>query len=98
MTMLSMFFTDILDVLLLGLLAGAGLPAIFSVGIASYAWGAGGDAETDHAAGHPIGRAIGVLCFAFVLLVIAMGISIIVASGFGYHADFSHVIPGFEKK
>ncbi len=102
MSMLSLFFTDIVDVILIGLVLGAGLPALFSVGIASYAWGAGGDAERQHGDGpepsHPVGRAIGVACFGVVLLVIAVGISTIVASGFGYHVDYSHVVPTFVKK
>lgn len=92
------FFTDMVAVLFLGLLAGAGLPTVFAVGIASYAWGAGGDAETDHAAGHPIGRVIGIVCFAIVIAAIALGIAIIISSGFGYHVSFAHVFPEFVKK
>jgi hypothetical protein len=84
-------------VLVAGLLLGAGLPAIFAVGIRSMAYGQGGEAET-HAAGvnpapHPVGRAIGVLCFAVVLAAIALGITFIVATGFGKTLSFEHVYP-----
>ena len=49
--MLSMFFTAIGQVLLIGLLVGAGLPALFSVGIRAMAYGTGGDAETGEVRG-----------------------------------------------
>lgn len=96
--MLKLFFDDIVMVLLVGIVIGAGLPAIFAVGIRSLAYGTGGDAEVTHEAGHPIGKLVGYLCFAIVLAVIAMGITIVVSGGFGYTVDFSHVIPAFHKK
>lgn len=96
--MIGLFFTDILMVLLVGVVVGAGLPAIFAFGIRALAYGAGGDAEVSHEAGHPVGKLIAYLCFAVVLAVIAMGISIVVSSGLGYSVDFSHVIPVFHKK
>jgi hypothetical protein len=84
-------------VLVAGLLLGAGLPATFAVGIRSMAYGQGGAAET-HAAGvipasHPVGRAVGVLCFAIVLAAVALGITFIVATGFGKTLSFEHVYP-----
>ncbi|MEL4357370.1 MULTISPECIES: hypothetical protein [unclassified Luteococcus] len=96
--MFQIFVSAILQVLLIGLLVGAGLPALFSVGIRAMAYGVGGDAETSHAAGHPVGKLVGYLCFALVLLSIAMGISIVVSSGLGYKVSFAHVIPTFIKK
>ena len=96
--MLSLYFTDNMDVIVIGLLVGAGLPAIFSLGMASYAYGSGGDAETDHAPGHPLWRGVGVVCFGIVLAGIALGISIIVAKGFGYHVTFENFLPHFEPK
>ena len=86
------------QILLVGLVLGAGLPALFAVGIRAMAWGAGGDAET-HGAGqaaaapHPLGRAVGVLCFAVVLACVALGITYVVASGFGKTFSFEHVVP-----
>lgn len=80
-------------VLAAGLLLGAGLPALFAVGIRSLAWGAGGDAELDQAAGHPIGRLLAALCFLAVLAAIALGITFIVGSGLGKTLSFEHVWP-----
>jgi hypothetical protein len=85
-------------VLVAGLLLGAGLPTLFALGIRSLAYGAGGDAET-HAVGvagpaaHPAGRALAYLCFAIVLAAVALGITFIVASGFGNALSFEHIYP-----
>ena len=84
-------------VLAIGLLLGAGLPAIFAFGVRSMAYGQGGDAEV-HTAGtgpapHPLGRVIAVVCFAVVLVVVALGITFIVATGFGKSLSFEHVFP-----
>ncbi|WP_432843994.1 hypothetical protein [Dactylosporangium sp. CA-092794] len=85
-------------VLLVGLLLGAGLPTLFALGVRSLAWGAGGDAEV-HEAGatgpraQPIGTVLGWLCFVVVLLGVALGITYIVASGFGKALSFEHIYP-----
>jgi hypothetical protein len=95
---LSLEFQAIWRILLLGLLLGAGLPAIFALGIRSLALGAGGDAEV-HAAGtagstgHPVGRVLAAICFLVVILAIVLGITYIVASGFGKTIGFEHVYP-----
>jgi len=81
-------------ILAVGLVLGAGLPVLFSLGIRAMASGAGGAAENDAAAvPHPAGRAVGVLCFAVVVLSIALGITFIVATGFGKALSFEHVYP-----
>jgi hypothetical protein len=84
-------------VLVAGLLLGAGLPALFALGIRSMAYGTGGDAEV-HAAGvspkaHPVGLTLGYLCFAIVVLAVALGITFIVATGFGKTLSFEHIYP-----
>lgn len=85
-------------VLLAGLVLGAGLPMVFALGIRAMAFGAGGDAEA-HASGsaggaaHPIGRVLGYLCFAVVLAGVALGITFIVATGFGKALSFEHIYP-----
>jgi hypothetical protein len=85
-------------VLLAGLILGAGLPLLFALGIRSLAWGAGGEAEV-HADGvtgpkpRPIGTVIGWLLFLVVLAGIALGITFIVASGFGKQLSFEHIFP-----
>ena len=85
-------------VLLASVILGAGLPALFALGIRSLAYGAGGEAEV-HDSGvsgptaHPIGTVVGYLLFAIVVLGVALGITFIVASGFGKALNFSHIYP-----
>jgi hypothetical protein len=84
-------------VLVASLILGAGLPALFALGIRSLAYGAGGDAEV-HTSGagpraHPIGTVAGWILFVIVLLGVVLGITFIVASGFGKALSFEHVLP-----
>jgi hypothetical protein len=85
-------------VLVAGLLLGAGLPAIFALGVRSMAFGAGGEAEV-HAAGdapaaaHPLGRVLAIVLFAIVIVAVALGITYIVATGLGKALSFDHVYP-----
>ncbi|MEV4642266.1 hypothetical protein AB0J80_33445 [Actinoplanes sp. NPDC049548] len=76
-------------VLAAGLVLGAGLPALFGLGIRALAYGAGGDAGK----GSPAGIVLGWVLFAIVLLGVALGITFIVASGFGKALSFAHVFP-----
>jgi hypothetical protein len=90
-------------VLLAGLVLGAGLPVLVALGIRSLAWGAGGDAEVHDSgvtapAPHPIGTVLGWLCFVVVLLGVVLGITFIVASGFGKALSFEHVFPTIVSK
>ncbi len=80
-------------VLLVGMILGAGLPALFAFGIRSLAYGTGGDAEVSHEAGHPVGKVMAALIFALVLAVIGLGILTIVASGFGKAVSYEHIYP-----
>lgn len=85
-------------VLLVSVILGAGLPALFAAGVRAMAYGRGGDAEV-HAAGtaapaaHPLGRVIAGLCFLIVVLAVVLGITYIVATGFGKAVTFEHVYP-----
>ncbi|GIE82302.1 hypothetical protein Aph02nite_82520 [Actinoplanes philippinensis] len=74
-------------VLLAGLILGAGLPALFAVGIRSLAYGADGPAR------RPAGTVAGYACFALVLAGVLLGITFIVASGFGKQLSFDGVLP-----
>lgn len=85
-------------VLAWGMALGAGIPLVFALGIRAMALGAGGDAETDHAQPHPIGRLLAALLFALVIATVALGIAIIVASGLGKEVSFEHIIPTFADK
>lgn len=87
--------TALWQIVVVGLLAGAGLPALFAVGLRALntpgsrvqtagAGAAGGMTGTDTESGrvyggNPMGLAIGVLCFAIVLAAIGYGIYLIVA-------------------
>ena len=86
------------QVLLAGLILGAGLPAVFALGVRSLAYGTGGSAEVDNAAPHPIGKLLAGVFFLIVILAVVLGITIIVASGFGMKVSFDHVIPMLVKK
>jgi hypothetical protein len=85
-------------VLLASLVLGAGLPALFALGVRSHAYGSGGEAEM-HETGvtpstqRPIGIVVAWILFAVVLLVVLLGITFIVVSGFGKALSFEHVFP-----
>lgn len=85
-------------VLLASLVLGAGLPALFALGIRSLAYGTAGEVVVGESGvtastPRPLGRIVGVLCFATVLLAAVLGIAFIVASGFGKALSFEHVFP-----
>lgn len=96
--MFSLLLTAAGKVLAVSLLVGAGLPALFALGVRSMAYGAGGDAEVDHAAPQPLGRLLGIAIFALVLAAIVSGIAIVVASGLGKAVSFEHLYPTFVPK
>ncbi|MEV6300303.1 hypothetical protein AB0M02_12940 [Actinoplanes sp. NPDC051861] len=86
------------QVLLAGLVLGAGLPILFALGIRSLAWGAGeasvsADGVTAAGPRRPVGTAIGYTLFAVVVIGVLLGLTFIVATGFGYKLDFSHIFP-----
>ncbi len=85
------------QVLLVALVLGAGLPVLFALGLRATAWGAGGDAE-EHPTGvsprpHPLSTALGLVCFALVVAGVLLGITFVVASGFGDELDFRAGFP-----
>ena len=99
MNIWGLFFNAIGQILLVCVIVGAGLPAIFALGVRWMAEGAGGAAEVgSDVKPKPGFKVLGVLAFAIVLVVILMALAIIVSGGFGYAVDFSHVIPTFHRK
>ena len=78
-------------VLLAGLLLGAGLPIVFTLGVRSLAWSAAGNspAKTRVLAG----RAAGYALFGVVVFGVLIGIAFIVATGFGKALSFEHIYP-----
>jgi hypothetical protein len=87
-----------LRILVACLILGAGLPALFAVGIRAMAYGAGGEPEVHESgvsspAPRPLGTIAGYLCFGIVILGVILGITFIVASGFGMTVSFDHIYP-----
>jgi hypothetical protein len=95
-TTLTLAVEALWKILVVGLVLGAGIPVLFSAGIRAMAYGAGGSAETaagGTSAAHPVGRVLAVVCFAVVLLAVALGLTFIIATGFGKALSFEHVYP-----
>lgn len=87
------------QVLFAALLLGAGLPAVFALGMRSLAYGAGGTAEVAlESKPRPIGKVLAAVCFGVVVLAVILGISWIIGTGMGYSLVFDHLIPTFRKK
>lgn len=85
-------------VLLVGLLLGAGLPAIFATGMLAYSHGAGGE-EADHLIHkpNPVLKYLGILLFAFVAFVIVTAVAWITRSTIIHHFGID-LFPMFPKK
>ena len=76
-------------VLVVGLVFGAGLPAIYALGIRALAYGQGGDAEVSHERPHPVGTVLAYLAFALVIAGVLLGLTVIVATGLGMQLEFT---------
>jgi hypothetical protein len=71
-------------IVVVGLIAGAGLPAVFAIGLRALAMPASGQpaiaSDSDRVVGgNPLGLALGGICFAIVLAGIGWGVYFIVA-------------------
>ena len=87
------------QVLAAGLVLGAGLPALFALGVRILAWGDGGTASSHEGARpHPGGKILGWALFAIVLLAVLVGITYIVASGMGKTISFDNIYPALVDK
>ena len=72
------------EIVVIGLLAGAGLPALFAIGMRALATTGKGQprpAGSELVGGNRAGSTVAALCFLIVLGAIGYGIYIIVASG-----------------
>ena len=92
------YFQSILTVLAVGLVLGAGLPAIFAAGMLAYSHGAGGE-EADHLIhkANPQLKYLGILLFVVVGLVIVIGVAWITKSTILHHFGID-LFPMFAKK
>lgn len=69
------YLESILRVLAVGLVLGAGLPAVFAIGLRAYSAGVGGADEGGVVhQGHPVLKVVGLLLFAFVAAVIVIAV------------------------
>ena len=84
-----------LRVLVVGLLFGAGLPAVFALGVRALAYGEGGGTEINPEPPHRVGKLLAYLAFAVVVGGVLLGLSVIVASGLGKELTFDGGVPTF---
>jgi hypothetical protein len=92
------YLESILKVLVVGLVLGAGLPALFGVGMLAYSHGAGGE-EADHLMhkANPPLKYLGILLFVFVALVIVTAVAWITRATIIHHFGID-LFPMFPKK
>lgn len=83
------YLESILKVLVVGLILGAGLPAVFAAGLVAYSKGAGGQEGdgTVHAA-NPALKYFGILLFVFVGWVILTAVAWITRATIIHHFGF----------
>ena len=94
METLKLVVESVWKVLLIGILLGAGLPALFATGVRGLAIGSGHEAAdgTVHRP-NPLGNVLAAVAFVVVIAAIVLGITIIVSSGFGMKVSFEHIYP-----
>ena len=92
------YLESLLKVLTVGLILGAGLPAIFATGMLAYSHGAGGE-EADHLIHKPNAglKIIGIALFIFVSFVIVTAIAWITRATIIHHFGVD-LFPMFPKK
>lgn len=90
--MLDLFVQAAWKVMLAGLLLGAGLPALFALGVRFSATGTG-EMTVPGSAPRAGYRVLGFVCFLVVGLLVVLGITVIVAAGLGKTVSFQHVFP-----
>lgn len=79
-------FEAIFKVLVIGLVLGAGLPALFAVGLRLFAVGSGDTAaDGTTTAGNPALKAVGIALFGLIGVVILLGILWITRTTINYH-------------
>jgi hypothetical protein len=82
----------ILKVLAIGLVLGAGLPAIFAIGLVAFSNGSGGTHEDGTTvAPNPALKAVGLLLFAAVAAVVVIAILYITKTTIIHHFGFNPV-------
>jgi hypothetical protein len=86
---MHLFYDAAWKVAVWGLILGAGLPLLFSIGVRTTS------GTSDEESPAIASRAIGVLCFVLVVYAVVAGLMIIIGAGQGKSVTFDHVIPTF---
>jgi hypothetical protein len=87
-----------------GLILGAGLPAVFAIGVRSTVLanhahdGSASSIGVTSSMPPTVNRVVGIVCFVVVVAAVAIGISLIIAAGLGKEVSFEHVYPTFQPK
>lgn len=87
--MFPLFLDAAWQVALAALVLGAGLPTLFALGVRSFVL-AGPEAPRQP---RPALRIAGVVLFALVVAAVLVGLTVILATGFGKEVSFEHIIP-----
>jgi hypothetical protein len=83
------YVESLLKVLVVGLVLGAGLPAVFALGLVAYSSGAGGtEADGTTHAPNPVLKYLGLALFLFVAWVIVTAIAWIMRTTLIHHFGF----------
>lgn len=90
--MFDLFVQAAWKVLVAGVVLGAGLPALFALGVRFSAAGAG-EMSAPVNRPRPAYRLLGTVCFVACAVAVVLGIMVIVAAGFGKAVSFEHVYP-----
>lgn len=85
-------------VLLASLVLGAGMPAMFALGVRALAFADGTAAARPSRSAKALSRLAAVVCFGVAVAAVALGIAYLVASGMGKTLSFEHVFPTFVSK
>lgn len=79
----------LVKVLVFGIIAGAGLPALFAVGVRAQAVGAGTISGQPLAGDRrPVLTAVSYLCFALVAVAVAIGVLFVARDFIGHHTGW----------
>jgi hypothetical protein len=87
------YLESVFTVLVVGLILGAGLPAVFALGLVAHSAGAGNvdaDGTTTHA-GNPVLKYLGLALFALVAAVIVIALLWITRTTIEHHFGFNPV-------
>lgn len=96
MNTISLALSGASKVLMAGLTFGVGLPVIYAIAMRALTLGAATDVGPDGKAvlrPTALGKGLAALLMLFIIGAVALGITIIVASGMGKVVSFEHIIP-----